>query len=162
MPLPAPCGWRGPCALSLNAAAGRLGSRGASCGEYGHRICSLEGRAADPVRVALAISRLSTLAWRRLVAWPACEILRRHLSDLCNAGHVRLHPGRPAAGDDPSAGRAAALVVGVPLTAALVLAATPLSEPPPTPPAVSPLPSPVTAPPALPCPPPRPAPSTAA
>ena len=36
-------------------------------------MCSLEGRAADPVRVALAISRLSTLAWRRLVAWPACE-----------------------------------------------------------------------------------------
>jgi len=52
----------------------------------------------------------------------------------------------------PGSGRAAALVVGVPLTAALVLAATPLSEPPPTPPAVSALPSRVTAPAAIPVP----------
>jgi hypothetical protein len=41
----------------------------------------------------------------------------------------------------PGAGRAAALFVGVPLAAALVLAATPLSEPPPMPPAVSALPT---------------------
>lgn len=42
----------------------------------------------------------------------------------------------------PGAGRAAVLFVGVPLTAALVLAATPLSEPPvPSPPAVAALPS---------------------
>jgi len=52
----------------------------------------------------------------------------------------------------PGAGRAAALFVGVPLTAALVLAATPLSEPPPMPPAVSALPSRVTAPAAIPVP----------
>jgi len=45
----------------------------------------------------------------------------------------------------PGATRAAALFVGVPLTAALVLAATPLSEPPPMPPALSALPSSVTA-----------------
>jgi len=42
----------------------------------------------------------------------------------------------------PGAGRAAVLFVGVPLTAAVVLAATPLSEPPvPSPPAVAALPS---------------------
>ncbi|HEV8586222.1 MAG TPA: hypothetical protein VGT02_14750 [Methylomirabilota bacterium] len=41
----------------------------------------------------------------------------------------------------PGTGRAAALFVGIPLTAALVLAAAPLSEPPAQPPAVSLLPA---------------------
>ena len=49
----------------------------------------------------------------------------------------------------PAAGRAAVLFVGVPLTAALVLAATPLSEPPvPSAPAVAALPSATAVPPA--------------
>jgi hypothetical protein len=59
--------------------------------------------------------------------------------------HTRAVPP-PETTHWPGAGRAAALFVGVPLTAALVLAATPLSEPPPMPPAVSALPSSVTAP----------------
>src|SRR3989442_1267179 len=70
MPLPAPCGGGGPCALSLNAAGGGVGSRGASCGEAGHRMCSLRGRAAAPRASREAIGGDCDEVVRRAVAPP--------------------------------------------------------------------------------------------
>src|SRR6266478_9032512 len=93
-PLPAPSAWRDPCARSLNATAVTPGSRGANSPAVRHRVCSLRKRAVDPLRLAPAISRLSTPARRRLAARAVGALHRRNLPDLCNA---RLDLARPGA-----------------------------------------------------------------
>ncbi len=85
----------------------------------------------------------------RLVGVASLRGLSVHFTDgICPTCATRVTPDRirtvPSSQTPrwPGAGRAAVLFVGVPLTAALVLAATPLSEPPvPPPPAVAALPS---------------------
>jgi len=85
----------------------------------------------------------------RLLGVAACRGLSVRFTDgICPTCATRVTPDRTGTVPSsqtprwPGAGRAAVLFVGVPLTAALVLAATPLSEPPvPSLPAVAALPS---------------------
>jgi len=85
----------------------------------------------------------------RLLGVASWRGLSVHFTDgICPTCATRVTPdrARPVPSSPtprwPGAGRAAVLFVGVPLTAAVVLAATPLSEPPvPSPPAVAALPS---------------------
>ena len=85
----------------------------------------------------------------RLLGVASWRGLSVHFTDaICPTCATRVTPERTRTVPSsqrprwPGAGRAAVLFVGVPLTAALVLAATPLSEPPvPSPPAVAALPS---------------------
>jgi hypothetical protein len=85
----------------------------------------------------------------RLLGVASWRGLSVHFTDaICPTCAMRVTPERRRTAPSsqrrrwPGAGRAAVLFVGVPLTAALVLAATPLSEPPvPSPPAVAALPS---------------------
>src|SRR2546428_462163 len=148
MPLPAPCGRPGPCARSLNAPAGRLGSRGASLAPGSGTEFALP-RGVLLVRCAWH-SRYH--GYPRLLGVASWRGLRVQFSDgICPtcATRVMFDYARavppPEASRWPDTRRAAALFVGVPLTAALVLAAAPLSEPPP-PPAVSALPADVAGP----------------
>jgi len=85
----------------------------------------------------------------RLLGVASWRGLSVHFADgICPTCATRVTPdrARPVPSSPtprwPGAGRAAVLFVGMPLTAAVVLAATPLSEPPvPSPPAVAALPS---------------------
>jgi len=85
----------------------------------------------------------------RLLGVASRRGLSVHFTDaICPTCAMRVTPERRRTAPSsqrrrwPGAGRAAVLFVGVPLTAALVLAATPLSEPPvASPPAVAALPS---------------------
>jgi hypothetical protein len=90
----------------------------------------------------------------RLLGVASWRGLSVHFTDgICPTCATRVTPDRTRTVPPsqrprwPGAGRAAVLFVGVPLTAALVLAATPLSElPVPSPPAVAALPSAAAAP----------------